>query len=219
MEIKKEDRRVQRTRNMLFDALIDLMIEKGYEALTVQNIIDRANVGRSTFYAHFFDKEQLLIGNIDRLREFLVEQIAKHSLPKEESEFKFGFSLVMLQHVQSHKRLYRAIASKQSEMLVLLHMKRMLAHLAEDEIARYWSRFGSIQIPYDVAAEFAVTTFLTVLTWWMERNMSCTAEECDRLYHKLIFSGISASRELDKQQNKMFAPRLSASDSDMLPLE
>jgi AcrR family transcriptional regulator len=73
MSAKKEDRRVQRTRTMLFDALLDLIIEKGYEAITVQDIIDRANVGRSTFYSHFSDKEQLLLGNIDQLRESLKQ--------------------------------------------------------------------------------------------------------------------------------------------------
>ena len=61
------DRRVQRTRKLLQDALIDLVAEKGYVAVTIQEILDRANVGRSTFYAHFQDKDQLLHSILDRL--------------------------------------------------------------------------------------------------------------------------------------------------------
>ena len=58
MATKAPDRRVQRTRKLLQDALMALILEKGYEAVTIQDIIDRANVGRSTFYAHFLDKQQ-----------------------------------------------------------------------------------------------------------------------------------------------------------------
>ena len=56
MESRKVDRRIQRTRQLLDDALIELILEKGYDKITVQNIVDQANVGRSTFYAHFLDK-------------------------------------------------------------------------------------------------------------------------------------------------------------------
>src|SRR3954467_12831022 len=59
-EEKRTDRRSRRTRHMLEDALVDLMLEKRYDTITVQEIIDRANVGRSTFYAHYLDKEDLL---------------------------------------------------------------------------------------------------------------------------------------------------------------
>src|SRR6186713_2598586 len=57
----RPDRRVSRTRRALKEALTDLILEKGYEAVTVQHVIDRADVGRSTFYAHFLDKDDLLM--------------------------------------------------------------------------------------------------------------------------------------------------------------
>ncbi len=68
----KEDRRVGRTRKLLEDALHDLIVEKGYEAVTVQDIIDRANVGRSTFYAHYTDKQQLLFSHFADLEAHLA---------------------------------------------------------------------------------------------------------------------------------------------------
>lgn len=192
MTAKKEDRRVQRTRNMLYEALLDLMIEKGYEAITVQDIIDRANVGRSTFYSHFLDKEQLLLGSIDRLREFLKQQSVNRSLPEVSGEYRFGFSLAMLQHVQSHKRIYKATVGKKGGALVLQHMQRMLADLTRDEIAVLLPSSASLPISQDVAVEFVVNTFLTLLTWWVDRNMPCSAADMDRIFHKLTLSGLSA---------------------------
>jgi AcrR family transcriptional regulator len=66
---KKADRRIQRTRRLLQDALVGLILEKGYEAITVQDILDRANVGRSTFYEHFYDKDDLLLSSFEFLRD------------------------------------------------------------------------------------------------------------------------------------------------------
>ncbi|MEW9702705.1 TetR/AcrR family transcriptional regulator [Paenibacillus sp. SI8] len=192
MTAKKEDRRVQRTRSMLFDALMDLMVEKGYDAITIQDIIDRANIGRSTFYSHFMDKEQLLLGSLDQLREFLKQQRVLLSTSSESSGYRFAFSLAMLQHVQSHKLIYRAVAGKQSGVLVLYHMKRMLTEIAHEEIAALLPSSTSSKIPQDVAIEFVVNTFWSILTWWMEKNMPYSAAEMDQMFHKLALSGISA---------------------------
>ncbi|WP_052702881.1 TetR/AcrR family transcriptional regulator [Paenibacillus beijingensis] len=187
----KEDRRVQRTRALLVDALLDLMIEKGYEAITVQDIIDRANVGRSTFYSHFSDKEQLLLGSIDQLELFLKQQRAVRVVPDPLSGITFGFSLPMLQHVQGNKRLYTATVGKQSGAAVLHHMKCMLSDLVRDEAAGLGldPKFG--ELPHEIAVEHIVNTFLTLLQWWMGQNTPCSAEEMDRVFHKLTLSGIS----------------------------
>lgn len=189
---KKEDRRVQRTRNMLYDALMDLMIEKGYDAITVQDIIDRANVGRSTFYSHFPDKEQLLLDSIGQLRGFLKEQSVNRSLPEVQGEYRFGFSLAMLQHVQSHKLIYKANVNKKGGAVVLQHMQGMLADLAREEVAELLPSSASLPIPQEVAVEFVVNTFLTLLAWWVDQNMPCSAIEVDRIFHKLTLSGLSA---------------------------
>src|SRR5688500_6236743 len=65
------DRRVRKTRDAIRQALIDLMTEKGYEAVTVADIIGRADIGRSTFYTHFTDKQQVLNASLDELAGFL----------------------------------------------------------------------------------------------------------------------------------------------------
>jgi AcrR family transcriptional regulator len=193
--MKKEDRRVQRTRSMLHDAFIDLIIEKGYEAITVQDIIDRANVGRSTFYSHFLDKEQLLLSSLAEMSIFLKQQRDLHEVALTGEEFRFGFSLPMLQHVQSHKRIYKAVAGKQSGAVVLHHVQRMVADLAREDVERLFPDNDPAQIPKDVAIDFIVNTFSTLITWWMEHNIPCSAHEVDRMYHRLVLFGIHSFRE------------------------
>ncbi|UJF31455.1 TetR/AcrR family transcriptional regulator [Paenibacillus hexagrammi] len=192
MTAKKEDRRVQRTRGMLFEALMDLIVEKGYDAITIQDIIDRANIGRSTFYSHFLDKEQLLLENVDQLREFLKEQRVIPSSQGEPGEYRFGFSLAMIQHVQSHKLIFRAVAGKQSGVLVIYHIKRMLTEIAREEIAAFLPSSTPPIIPQEVATEFVVNTFWSIVTWWMEQSRPYSAKEIDQMFHKLALSGISA---------------------------
>src|SRR3972149_51567 len=71
----KNDRRSQRTRQALGDALIELMMEKGYDAISVKEIIDHANVGRSTFYTHYADKDELLVSQLDRVVDMLSHHV------------------------------------------------------------------------------------------------------------------------------------------------
>ena len=78
MKTKENDRRVQRTRRTLREALIALILEKGYDQVTVQHIIDRADVGRSTFYAHFENKDKLLLSGFENVREMLLEANSEH---------------------------------------------------------------------------------------------------------------------------------------------
>lgn len=187
---KMEDRRILRTRNMLFDAFLDLMIEKGYETITVQDIIDRANVGRSTFYLHFTDKESLLMSSIDQLRVFLKEQSSNHAPSEIPGQYQFGFSLAMLQHAQSHKRLYKAIVGKKGGASVLYHMQRMLSELIRDDIAVLLP-YSSLLIPRETVIDFVVNTFMTLLTWWMDQNMPCSATDANHIFHKLTLSGLN----------------------------
>src|SRR5207247_11310009 len=104
---KKTDRRVRRTRQLLQDALIAMVIEKGYDATTVQDIIDRANVGRATFYAHFADKQTLLTSRLEDLRGVLTERRRHASGP-------LGFSLAMLEHARRHSPPSRPTVGRRS---------------------------------------------------------------------------------------------------------
>src|SRR5881396_4211950 len=116
---KPPDRRVQRTRKLLQDALVSLMIEKGYEATSVQDIIDRANVGRATFYSHFADKRTLLVSRLEDLRAHLVDRQREAMAGVPRGSRQFGFSIAMLEHAASSLGLWKSISNSEGGAFVM----------------------------------------------------------------------------------------------------
>jgi len=134
----KEDRRMVRTKKCLADALKQLILEKDYDSITVQDIIDRANVGRSTFYTHYESKEQLLVGNINFQEQLIC-------LP-EKDESPMGINIrYLFEHTREHLPLFKAMRhSKAVEILgnyftelyagkIFEHMKRHSSIKSKDE--------------------------------------------------------------------------------------
>src|ERR1700752_55551 len=111
---KKQDRRIERTRQTLRNALIGLVLEKHYDEITVQDIIDRANVGRSTFYAHFRDKEDLLMGDWEKFLDGFVQHISW----KNAGHFRFVPIQELFFHLKDFHHFYRALvrSSKMDRM-------------------------------------------------------------------------------------------------------
>lgn len=199
---KVMDRRVARTRNLLQDALLALIVEKGYDAITVQDILDKADVGRSTFYAHFLDKQDLLLSGLEQLKRVLAEQQQAALKSSSTGAARTGsgamntnplaFSLPMLHHVKSHHRLYKAFVGRQSGTMVMLHMQRMLADLARDEIAARVPRKALAHMPMEAVVRATVGTYFALLVWWMDHKMPCSAEELDAMFQKLALPGLTA---------------------------
>jgi AcrR family transcriptional regulator len=182
---KRPDRRVQRTRQLLQDALIALTIEKGYEDTTVQDIIDRANVGRATFYAHFADKETLLSSRLEDLRA-LLEQ-------RQRQGTGLGYSLAMLEHARGHLKLYAAIIGRTSGAYVLQRVHRMIADLARRDLKTL--EFNGTPQQKSLAAEYIAGAFMAVLTWWLDQGAQLTPEEVDAIFRRLVTRGLVSSRE------------------------
>jgi len=194
MAAKAEDRRVQRTRKLLLDALMELMLEKGYETVTIQDIIDRANVGRSTFYAHYLDKEALLLSGFEQLRQFLTQHVGMApAAAKGTNRLTLGFSLAMLQHVQSHHRMHQAIFGKPSGAIVQQQFQRIVADLVRREIAALVPSGTPLAVPLDVVVQYTASAFLALMTWWLDQKMPCSVEEMDRMFRALVSPGITAA--------------------------
>ncbi len=154
------DRRAARTRGLLLDALRELMSERGFERLTTQNIIDRAGVGRATFYAHFENKEELLAASVGRLRDWL------EAMRDRDPDQPFAFMRPFLDHVASHRALYRTTFERESEVSVERLIRAMMRDLVRAELtARRTAKQDDGAI--ELATQFVVGTFWSVTVWWM----------------------------------------------------
>jgi AcrR family transcriptional regulator len=121
------DRRAARTRRTLHEALIRLIKRKGYDALTVQEIIDEADIGRATFYAHYRGKDDLLRGGFDRLRGEL--KAARREARQGERDRPLTFSLAMFEHACTYRDVYRAMLGGQGSIIAINEIRRVLAEL------------------------------------------------------------------------------------------
>jgi AcrR family transcriptional regulator len=192
----KEDRRVARTRRVLHTALIDLMIEKGYDAVTVQDIIDRADVGRSTFYAHFPGKKTLLLSQFEELEVFLAEQqklSRSRPSPADPVDSLLGFSLPMFQHVAEHRRTWAAIAGRQAGSIVIRQIEGILERIVGRDIGARAHRRSPAGIPPAVITQFVVQSMLGLMTWWLDQADPYPPEEIDRMFRQLAAPSIAAA--------------------------
>lgn len=191
MAEKKLDRRVQRTRHLLRAALMALIEEKDYDDITVQAILDRANVGRSTFYLHYSGgKEDLLL---DVFADF--QQVLETSVMELFQNNGENLSLALFQYAESHHRFYKATAGKQSGMMINVYIQAYLTSYIQDHLYPHLSQESPPLFPLAVVVQHLVGSFMAVLTWWLDNNRPYPAAEMDRIYKQLTQPGMAAILE------------------------
>ena len=178
------DRRAARSRGLLLDALRELMCERGFERLTTQNIIDRAGVGRATFYAHFENKEELLAASVGRLRAWL--EAMRDRYPAQ----PFAFMLPFFDHLTTHRDLYRTTFERESEVSVERLIRAMMRELVRAELAiQRTPRQDDAAI--ELATQFVVSTFWSVTVWWMSgAGGPRTPAEVNAIFLRLAQPGV-----------------------------
>lgn len=195
------DRRVQRTRDVLHEALIALMIQKGYETITVQDIIDRANVGRSTFYAHYTGKQDLLMSGLKNLsRNLFAYQQSALARKGSFQERGFAFSLAFFEHVHSHRDVYHAIVGRQSGTVVFSEFRAMLADLVQNELKSLSSHVLT-DLPRKAVIQFVVGSVMSVLTWWIGERSGLAPREANAIFQRLTLPAILHRQALISNQS------------------
>lgn len=165
------------------DAPVRLILEKGYEAVTVQDIIDRADVGRSTFYAHFVDKDEL------RLEFFRNPGVPTPDVAALRVKgVPCAWSLQMFQHFDAAKRTYRVLVGRQSGARIHDELDRVLDRLAREELQFQMAWRGDPK-RVGLVTRFLVSAFIGLLTWWLEENVAPT--EVDKLFRTLVLPGVA----------------------------
>ncbi|NTW70521.1 MAG: TetR/AcrR family transcriptional regulator [Chlorobiaceae bacterium] len=194
MKEKKEDRRISRTRRLMHEALMALIVEKGYEEVTVQDILDRADVGRSTFYAHYRDKDELLLSSFEHLRTlFEVQQQAIFAARRTGRAPELNIVLELFRHTGEHHRLYKAIAGKRSGEMIRKYLYRYLYNLLIGPHTEMMKQRTTPPVPVEVTTHHLVSSLLSLITWWLDNNMPYPPEKMDEIFRRLSTPTLEAA--------------------------
>lgn len=196
---RKLDRRVSRTRRLLREALYNLILEKGYDAATVEEITARADVGRTTFYLHFRDKEDLLMESIGELVDDLIEQMAHIPLAEWKLESGSGSGVpspaitLPFQHVASNARLYRIVLRGEGTYSVNRRLREIIVQACAEMIQVLLGRekLGELnpQVPLEVFMNYLAGAWLGLITWWLESEMPYPAEQIAGMFQRMVMRG------------------------------
>jgi AcrR family transcriptional regulator len=193
--VAKKDRRVERTHQLLRRALFQLIQEKGFEGLSVQDIIDRANVGRATFYTHFDNKEDLLVSGFEDLRGELRErQREALSRGRGLNERALAFSQEMFSHADEHRALFRAMVGRKSGAVVQRMIHRLLVDLVREEVKAFASAKDAKSVPAEAKVQFLAGGFFGLLMWWLDGPRSLSVEEVNLLFRRLALAALDADK-------------------------
>ena len=180
------DRRIRRTHARLGSALVELIREKPIDAITVQQVLDRAKVGRSTFYLHFRDKDDLLFSQL----EMFLETMSTMLLVRKEASLRVMPVTEMFAHIGTQNRIYRALAESGQLHdffdLAQGYFTRGIVQRLKDT-----RRLGKLpKRELDARASALAGSLITLLRWWIDHSAKETPETMDALFHGMVWSGI-----------------------------
>ena len=173
-----DDRRVRRTRAALQQALIELIVERGYDKVTVRDVLDRADVGRTTFYAHYRDKESLFASCFTDLRGDLQREMS--ALGRADGPGDPTRPLrVLFEHVHRHAHVYRAVGTG--------HLHRIIREEMRDHLCTH----DGLLLPVDVVAEYHASALVGVLAWWVRGDFPYGPAQMAAMVRDMTTGGVA----------------------------
>lgn len=180
------DRRIQRTRTLLHQALGSLIREKAYDRISVADILARAKVSRSTFYVHFQDKDDLLVSS---MRALLFETLTMEGdASRGIAERMASFGLPLFTHIHQHRRSANTRLGERGRAILHQHLRHVLSEWIEQtmEAGRQQSRSRRSTVPAELLAQHVASTFVLVLHWWLDRGTTTSPAEANELFRALV---------------------------------
>jgi AcrR family transcriptional regulator len=185
---QKADRRSQRTHRLVSSAFAELLVEKPYEEILVQDILDRADIGRTTFYAHYFDKEDVLNSIVELELELITSQIS-HAAAKQ----RVVPSIELFEHAyHSENQQFRALMRSRAGEFLWEALQAALCRAIESALSTLYAEKRSPPIPLPVVSQYLAGAFLTLLKWWVEASMPYPPEQMESIFQQLALPGVWA---------------------------
>jgi AcrR family transcriptional regulator len=177
------DRRSVRTRNALSEALMALLAERGWDDIAVADLCHRADVGRSTFYSHYPNKDALLQGGLNGLQAELQRQARARTDSARSSEDRtegFGFAPGLIEHAMEQRAVFRGLIGRRSGYAVQQRFREMVVRLVSHELPASTGSF-----PRQVVARCMAAAFVELLSWWVEQRTPMPPTELAALFNEL----------------------------------
>ena len=192
--MKNVDRRIRRTQKALHDALIALALEKNYDSITVQEILDRADIARSTFYLHFQGKNELLISGMEDLRNTLNTAIEQQRGELKNHEILIAFSEAMFKHANDYRNIYDAILHTSVWPVVRNRLQQIIEELIRRECKAEIAKLKRVdsEVPVDLFVHYLTNSFSAVLMWWLDRHSRLKPSEINLVFRSLVLPTIDA---------------------------
>ncbi len=186
MQRRKPYVRVRRTHERLGSALVALIQEKSIDDVTVQEVLDRASVGRSTFYLHFRDKNDLLLSQLEKFLETMSTAL---SVQKEKSPRVVPVE-EMFAHIGVQNKIYRALADSGRLNDFFDRAQGYFARGIEQRLVESGRLAKLPQRELAARASAIAGSLLSLLRWWLDRGAKESPHAMDELFHRMVWSGL-----------------------------
>ncbi len=186
MSRQKQDRRSQRTQQLLIEALIDILDDKNYDQISVNDIIQRANVGRSTFYAHYQTKDDLLKSGFERALDILIDNININP-----TEYDLSMDITpFFYHTQGHYQLYRTLVWGSGHEILTREGHAILSQKIQKRLELLLPGVEEPAVPMPVLCYTLAGNLMLLLQWWLDNKMPYSPEKMNEIFQQLSISQV-----------------------------
>jgi len=185
--ISRHQRRRQQTRRQLIQTALQLVLEKGYDAMTIQDITDQADLGRGTFYIHFKDKEAVIWTAFQELFQEL-EQESHQQLDRNSPQVEYLGLLNIFRHAEANRDLYKVMFGKHGSSLLTSRAQDFLAGVfLHDILLAPEPPDPNFHIPEEIETQILVGVITRLLYWWLEKPNDFTAEQMTAMTYQALY--------------------------------
>lgn len=187
-----EDRRSKRSEQALIDALIELMAVKTYDSISIKEIVEKANVGRSTFYAHYQTKDDLVKSGFERILDGTLQHMI---LSKDERNLMVDTTM-LFQHAQGHYHLFKTLMWGSGFEILTKDELNILNEKMRQRLSQFFPDENKLTIPVNVLSIFLSGNLLILLKWWLDNKMPFPPEKMNDMFQVLVMPGIKSALEM-----------------------
>lgn len=182
MKMNKNDLRVKKTKNALYNTLMELMKTKSFEEIKVSDICNEALINRSTFYAHYNDKYELLKDAIDNLKNSLIEELNQNIKTSNTKEYYLEMISILLNHIEEKRSIYQQIMLNNRNSIMVDILYDVLDH----DITSKIKKTKSEKIPGEIIAKFYIGAVFNVGIIFLKNEKKYSKQEILEYLNKLI---------------------------------